>query len=415
MTAEAQTGGRPEIDSRSLVEFTRRLIRIRSVNESGFREAEAARAVADEMHRLGLRVEVEEVAPGRPNVIARIEGGLPGPTLLFEGHTDVVTEGDPELWSHDPFGAELVEGRIYGRGAADMKGGLAAMIYAGAAIRSAGPFPGAIVLAALCDEEELMIGVHEFVKSGHASDVDAAIVCEPEDREVCISQKGALRLRVDVFGKMAHGAMPDQGRNPIPTIGRLIDAAAVVESELQREHGTHPLLGPPYVTPTFVQAGSVGQMNVISPMAAIAFDIRTIPGIDHDGLEQRFAEVVSSSADGLTYTLTRLVDRPSTETPKDHPIVKAVVSAHLEVTGETPRFGGVPGSTDGTILHQAGIPVVVYGPGDKWIAHQANEYVEVEDLIRCANVYAAAALRFLHMVPHEQSEWGKGPIASGDG
>lgn len=392
---------RPRVDHDSVVRFTRDLVRIDSVNRPGAQggEAEAAAAVVAWMRSVGWEPVVEEVAPGRPNVIARIEGGLAGPTLLFEGHTDVVTEGDRSEWTVDPFGADVVDGRIYGRGAADMKGGVSAMLHAVAAVADAGPFPGTILVAVLCDEEELMLGVHDFVRRGHADGVDGAIVCEPEGGEVCTTQKGALRIRIDAEGKMAHGAMPHQGRNPLAALGRLVPAIAELESELQEEYGEHPHLGLPYVTPTHLHAGSIEQMNVIPREAVLSLDVRTIPGIDHDEVHRRLSDLTEpiSAELGVDLRISRLVDRCSTETPADDPVVRAVVAGHREVTGETPVYGGVPGSTDGTILwRDAGIPVVVYGPGGKWIAHQADEYVEIAELTRSAEVYVAAALRFLH-------------------
>ncbi len=388
----------PAVDTDGIVEFTRRLVRIPSVNQPGQGEAEVVRAVVELVRSWGWEPRIEEVAPGRPNCIIRLDGGLPGKTLLFEGHTDVVTPGDPDEWSRDPFGAELVGNRIYGRGAADMKGGLAAMLFAARAIEAAGPFPGTIVLAVLCDEEEMMIGVHDFVARGHARGVDGAIVCEPEAGEICTTQKGAIRLRVDLEGAMAHGAMPHQGRNPIVAIGALLAEVDELERELQSDHGEHPDLGLPYLTPTHVSAGSLPQLNVIPSSALLTLDVRTIPGVDHPELLGRLRDAADrvTSRTGVEATFTVLVDRPPTLTPVDDPIVRAVATAHTEVTGEPPVFGGVPGTTDGTILwRDAGLPVVVYGPGGKWIAHQADEYVEIEDLARHAAVYAAAALRFL--------------------
>src|ERR1700716_725728 len=202
------------------------------------------------MRRFGWTPLVEESAPERPNVIAVVEGGRPGPTLMFEGNTDVVTEGDAAGWSRDPFGGDIVDGRLHGRGAADMKGGLASMLFAAAALASEGPFPGRLLLAALADEEGMMLGVKDFVARGHAAGVDAAIVCEPEGGEVCIAQKGALRLWVEARGRMAHGAMPDHGVNPIPPLAAFAASCGRLEAELQAQAGQHELLGLPYITPT---------------------------------------------------------------------------------------------------------------------------------------------------------------------
>ena len=388
------------LDRAGLVEFTRRLVRAPSVNqpELGRSEALAVDIVVEQARAFGWNPTVEEVAPGRPNVKVTISGGHAGKTLLFEGHTDVVTEGDVEDWSFDPFGGELVDGKVLGRGAADMKGGLAAMIYAARAIELAGPFPGTIVLAILCDEEEMMIGVHDFVARGHADDVDAAIVCEPEAGEICTVQKGAIRLRVDLDGEMAHGAMPHQGRNPVLAAGLLVARLTEFEQQLRETFGDDPRLGYPYLTPTHVAGGSLGQLNVIPGAALLTYDIRTVPGLEHAEVLGRIEEEAAmvTAATGVAFSFEAIVDRPATHTPISHPVVQAVAEAHRTVTGSEPRYGGVPGTTDGTILwRDAQIPVVVYGPGGKWIAHQKDEFVEVSHLVTAAEVYIEAAYRFL--------------------
>lgn len=380
------------IDAEALVAFTQALVRVPSVNElsEGLGEGPAAALVAQQMRRFGWTPLVEEAAPDRPNVCAIIDGGHPGRTLLFEGHTDVVTEGDRAAWTHDPFGAEIEGGRIYGRGAADMKGGLAAMLFAAAAIARQ-PFPGRVIVAALADEEGMMLGAKDFVARGHAAGVDGAIICEPEGGEVCIAQKGALRVWVESRGRMAHGAMPEHGVNPIPAVAEFAAACRSMQQELQSEAGEHPLLGLPYLTPTMIRAGSPHQLNVIPDRAVLAVDIRTTPAVAHADLVSRL-----SAACGEGVELSVLEDRPSTETPPDHPLVQSVVEAHRRVSGCDPVLGGVPGATDGTILwRDAGVPVVTYGPGGKWIAHQADEYVELDDLVRAAEVYAEAARLFL--------------------
>ena len=387
---------RPSVDADRLIAFARALVRIPSCNqpEAGRSESAAAALVAEEMRGLGWAPLLEEAAPGRPNVLAVVEGGLAGPTLMLEGHTDVVTEGDPATWSRDPFGAEVVNGRLYGRGAADMKGGVAAMVYAGAALARAGRFPGRLLLAALADEEGMMLGVKDFVRRGHAAGVTAAIVCEPQGGEVCIAQKGAIRVRVDSLGVMAHGAMPDHGRNPIPALAELVGRCRKLESAIQLEAGEHPLLGRPYITPTLLQAGSAHQLNVMPASAYLGLDIRTTPAVDHAELLDRLSAACTDRLTGLS--LAVIDDRPTTQTPADHPVVRALVDAHRHVHDETPLLGGVPGTTDGTILwRDASVPVVVYGPGDKWIAHQVDEYVDLDDLVSAAEVYAEAARLFL--------------------
>ena len=350
------------------------------------------------MRSFGWSPLVDVVADGRPNVISTIDGDRPGRTLLFEGHTDVVTEGDESAWSVDPFGAELRDGRIYGRGSADMKSGVAAMLFAADAVARSRSFPGRIVVAALVDEEGMMAGVRDFVARGHANGIDGAISCEPEGGEICHAAKGALRLRIDLTGKMAHGAMPFEGRNPNRAAAAVIAALTDLERRLQDAHGEHEHLGKPWITPTVLRSGEPAQMNVLPAHAALWVDVRTIPGVEHDDLLADVAEVAADtvSGSGVTSTVTVIDNRPAVELDTDAPLVRAVWDAHAEVAATPPRLGGVPGTTDGTLLTAlAGVPSVVYGPGGKWIAHQADEYVDVADIVEHANVYVAAARRFL--------------------
>ncbi|MHB8323734.1 MAG: M20 family metallopeptidase [Candidatus Dormibacteria bacterium] len=388
------------VDADAVVELAQQLVRIRSVHQpdQGSGEAEAAALVAATMRGFGWDPEVVEVSPGRPNVIATVlGGGGPGPVLAFEGHLDVVTEGDPGDWTVGPYDGEIRDGRLYGRGAADMKAGVAAMIHATRALQMAGPFPGAIRLLALADEEGMMLGAKHAVASGALADVAGVIVCEPEGGEVCPTSKGAIRIRVDLSGKMAHGAMPHQGANPIPVLAELIQDLGRLQDRLQAEVGEHPHLGWTYVTPTVALAGRLEQLNVSPATATLAVDVRTVPGTDHRRLIEEVADACRrlGAKAGVGCELTVLDDRPAVDTPVDDPVVASLVAAHTEVTGAPPIYGGVPGTTDGTIFtRDAGVATVVYGPGGKWIAHQADEFVEVDEIPQYARVYARAAQIF---------------------
>lgn len=401
MTEQTTTDTPTLLDVDALVRFTQELVRIRSVHEpeTGSDESVAAALVADQMRAFGWEPQVVEVVPGRPNVLAVIEGGGgPGPTLGFEGHTDVVTEGDLGQWSVDPYGAEIRDGRMYGRGTADMKAGVASMLFGVRALQLAGPFPGRVVLLVLCDEEGMMLGAKHVAKTELARSIDACIVCEPEGDEVCVAAKGAVRIALEFRGRMAHGAMPLQGRNPIVAAARLVAALQAYEEGLRETYPEHEHLGVVHVTPTVALAGSLDQVNVIPADASVRIDVRTVTGVDHERLVAEVEALAREGAHplGVSVTVSVIDDRPAVEIAQDHPVVQAVVAAHEAETGVVPPYGGVPGATDGTILQRdAGVPVVVYGPGDKWIAHQADEYVDVADLDRYARVYADAARRFL--------------------
>jgi succinyl-diaminopimelate desuccinylase len=210
--------------------------------------------------------------------------------------------------------------------------------------------------------------------------------------------KGALRLRLDLHGAMAHGAMPFQGRNPNRAAGLVLVALAELEGRLQERHREHPYLGKVWVTPTVLRAGEPGQMNVIPATASVWVDVRTVPGVDHDSLVSDLTALVDTVGAplGIRIAVDRIDDRPTVDVDVDDRLVRAVWDAHVAVGTTPPRLGGVPGSTDGTILtSRTGVPSVVYGPGGKWIAHQVNEFVEIADIVDHARVYVEAARRFL--------------------
>lgn len=387
------------IDVEGMLAFAQALVRIPSVHDParGLSEAPAAELVAQQMRELGWNPQMQLVAPGRPNVVADVDGGTPGPTLMFEGHTDVVTEGDHARWTVDPFGGVIADGRLWGRGSADMKAGIAAMLFATDELARTG-FPGRIRLAALVDEEGMMIGAKHLVASGGMEGVAGVVCCEPEGGEICHVAKGALRLRVDLLGVMAHGAMPFRGRNPNAALGAVLGALAEIERRIQDEVGVDEYLGAPWVTPTVVRSGEPAQMNVMPAGASVWIDVRTVPAVDHRRLVAELRAAIQSAADPFTIgtTLTVVDDRPAVASPVDHPLVIALSDAHQALTGVAGRLGGVPGATDGTVLtSRTGVASVVCGPGGKWIAHQADEFVELDDIVHHANLYVAAAKRFL--------------------
>lgn len=391
-----------------VVALTRHLVGIPSVfrpDDPDGNESAVAGAVADWLRREGFVVEVQEVAPGRPNVVASLEGYAGGPTLCLEGHTDVVTEGDPREWRHGPWSATLQDGRIYGRGAADMKGGLAAAMVAAASVRRSGVrFAGRLVVAALVDEEGGMTGARHFVRSPLGRAMDAAIICEPQQNELCLEQKGVLWARVTIHGRMAHGAMPYAGVNPVAAAGAFLAGLPRLERALRRGLPRSRLLGLPHVTPTAARAPRVGpaQNNVIPSAAELMLDVRLVPGLAPEtalGALEVLARETEARCPGAKVELETVEPpRPATRVKRSEPVVQALTWAVRVVTGRRPRFGGVPGSTDGTIfVAERGVPIVTFGPGSREIPHQVDEYVAVAELAEAARCYAAAAWRFLRV------------------
>ena len=289
------------VDHEALLKLTTEMIKINSVWDpaAGTSEQGAAEHVAKWAEKRGFGVQMDQVAPGRPNVVVTWEAGPGDRKLMFEGHTDVVTPGDLTAWHYDPFGAEIKDGRMYGRGTNDTKGNLCAMLVAMDAVKNSGvQLTGSIVGGVLCDEEDLMLGVHDFIEKGHADDITGAIICEPQDGLICTSQKGAVRAAYSLFGRMSHGAMPLSGLNTAPALAELIKGLHRLEQDAVNQLGKDRHLGWPSFTPTVIQApsGGAAQLNVMPGESRVLVDVRTIPGQSHpqirDDLTALAADVV---------------------------------------------------------------------------------------------------------------------------
>jgi succinyl-diaminopimelate desuccinylase len=414
-----------QIKKEELIRLTQDLIRIPSTRREGEKEEKVALFIARYLRSVGLDVVIEEVEPGSPNVIAVLQGEGDGPCLMFECHTDVVTEGDASEWEYGPYEGRRIRNRVYGRGACDTKGNLAAAVKAVEAIsRSNIPFRGKILLGILVDEEGMMAGVKHFIGQNWAKKVNAAIICEPVDNHLCITQKGALRAEVITQGKMSHGAMPLVGFNPIPPMVSILEKIGHLEEAEMKRLGKNDFLGFPSITPTVLQAPVKGepQLNVVPFQCRALLDIRTVPGQVHEKLKKQMEKIVKEEersvnanlergplkevrerlekglSHGISFKATFNVfeDRPWTMTSRDEPIIQAAAKAIRSCTGQEPVYGGVLGATDGTFLSAwAGVPIVTIGAGKWMLPHQKDEWVSVDDLETTAKIYALSALEFL--------------------
>ncbi len=396
------------IDEEFLINLAQEFVQIRSVvePEHGNTELEAANFIAQVFKDLGLEPVIQEVAKNRPNIIADWQGSNYKPnkhkTLMFEGHTDVVTEGNPKTWEYPPFAGKIVDGKLYGRGSADMKSGIAAAIAALKAIQEVAPdLAGRIRFGIVVDEESMMIGIKDYIKQGWADDIDAAIIAEPEENELCLFQKGAMRVNLNFTGVMSHGAMPYAGVNPINAVSSFLENLKDYQQSEQTRLGEHKYLGLPWITPTIIKAPAEGeaQHNVMPAKAFLALDIRTVPGQDHKTIFaklEQYAKEIEANTKNLSIDLDLFEERPWTQTNENDPIVIALEDAYDIALQQNPKYGGVPGATDGTFLSAwANIPIVTIGPGDREIPHQKNEFVEISEMINSAKLYAAAAIKFL--------------------
>lgn len=378
------------IDESRLVELTTALVRARGQNPPG-EEAATVRVLADAAADLGLDVAETAVAPGRNNVRITLEGGS-GPGLLLLGHTDVVPIGDG--WTTDPFGGAVRDGRIYGRGASDMKGGLAASLSALAALRGVG-LSGHVELAALVDEEATGKGIHAYVESAERP-LLGCVTAEPTDLQTVIGARGASYVRVEIHGKACHAGSPDDGANAI------YGAAAVV-AEIERLHADlatrpHPLLG--------AATWSVGQINggtggsIVPAECVVVADRRLLPSESADAVLDELRGRVAGLrlADrGLSVDVELPMEMPAFETPADSGLARTTDAALADAGGPGLPLGGWTGACDGGfIARDLGVPVVVLGPGSATTqAHRADESVAISELLVAARAYALAAMRLL--------------------
>jgi succinyl-diaminopimelate desuccinylase len=331
--------------------------------------------------------------PNRANVLGRLPGSGDG-HLVLTGHLDVVPPGG-QAWEHDPFGAEMVDGRIYGRGSADMKGGVAAMVAALAALKAAGFQPSAdVILAATCGEEAGMLGAGAMVKNGSLSGSRYLVVGEPSDLEVFIGEKGVLWFDVVAYGRTAHGSMPWLGINAVSFLARLIPQLEAYPFPWQES----ALLGGPTVSVNKIGGGN--KTNVVPDVARMTIDMRTVPSQSHEDILREVSTLAEREAaqfhPDLRVEIEVENDKRPIETDPGERLVDAVVAAATAVRGATPQVGGVTYGTDAAYLAPGyGIPMVICGPGAPGMAHQPDEWVAVEQLVQAAEIYVGVAQRLL--------------------
>lgn len=372
------------------IKLLRDLIAIDSVNPSlvpgGAGEREIASFVASEMRSIGMDVEITEVAPGRPNVVGVLEGRAQGKSLMFCGHIDTVgVEG-----MSSPFDPIERDGRIYGRGAGDMKGGVAAMIEAARSLANSGGMKaGRLIVAAVADEEYASIGAESLVKNWNA---DAAIVTEPTDLVVSIGHKGFSWVEITTEGRAAHGSRPLEGRDAILRMGRVLSHLEKLDRALQSQT-PHPVLGTPSLHGSLIEGGR--ELSTYPDRCVLQIERRTIIG--------ESAEIALMEAEEILAALLQedsefkgsaqlMFSRAPYETPAGHDLPQMLESA-LSYTGRGTKRAGMTYWTDAAILGQAGIPSVIFGPGGAGY-HGLDEYVRVDDVLVCRDVLAKLAIDF---------------------
>ena len=400
------------------VAFLAELVRIPTVNPPGDRYEDAARLIGDRLDALGYAVDYvrprEAVAgPPRVNVLARLAGVAARPTLHFNGHFDVVPAGDAAAWTHDPFGAEIRGGRLWGRGSGDQKAGIAASIYAVEAIRRAGiRLRGTVEQSATVDEESGgFAGVAELCEQGYiaADRTDHVIITEPLDVDrVCIGHRGVYWCEVTARGVTAHGSMPHLGRNAADAMARLITR---IERDLKPKLAgrvTAVPVEPPAARHASIslnalhagQPADVQQTPMVPDVCVAIFDRRFIAEESSHDVRRELEGLVAAEgrADAeIRWTIRELMLVEPTATPVDAPVVRATMAAIRGVLGRNATIIASPGTYDQKhVVRRGGVSdCIAYGPGRLETAHRPEEYVDLEDLANATKVMALTALTLL--------------------
>ena len=372
-----------------IVELLRQLVAIDSINPDlvpgGAGEEKIARFVADWFERAGLEVVWDEPAPGRPNVIGIARGTGGGRSLLLNAHMDTVGVEGMER-PHDPY---IQDNRLYGRGAYDMKGGLAAIMAAGAAAKKRG-LRGDVIVTAVADEEYASIGTSSIVKKWHA---DAAIVTEPTELHICTAHKGFVWLDVETEGVAAHGSRPDLGVDAIVKMGKVLLGLEELDRSL-RAAPSHRLLGSGSVHASLIQGGQ--ELSSYPRHCSLGVERRTVPGETLQKVESeipRICEQIAARDPTFKAAVKTSMVRDPFEVSLDEPIVRAVLRKATIILGHQPGEIGQTGWMDSALLSAAGIPAVVFGPGGEG-AHAVVEWSNLEHVERCAEILAAVAEEF---------------------
>jgi acetylornithine deacetylase/succinyl-diaminopimelate desuccinylase family protein len=344
-------------------------------------EGAIANFIANWLEKNKLPVELLEIKPKRPDVISLLKGSKPGPRIMFNGHMDTVEPG--QGWKHDPFGAQIEGGKMYGRGTLDMKSGLASILWAAAACKEEGlPKRGELLVAAVVDEEAFDWGTYALVQKGLTKGLDFAMISESTDLQVATAHRGRAVFKVEIHGKAAHSHWPDHGVNAI-------EKAAVLLNALPRIAGpVHPKLGGSTINTLKIEGGQE-EVMLVPDRCRIIIDRCIVPGYTSKAALEDLKRLISETGVDAD---ARLVDRETPfcepfDIPDNNPHVQQVVEIAAKVLGRTPEIQFHAGPCDSCILvNQGKVTTVEFGPSGARL-HESDEYVDLESVKKTAEVY----------------------------
>ncbi|MDQ6948503.1 MAG: M20 family metallopeptidase [Actinomycetota bacterium] len=390
-----------------LVDFARQLVATPSPNPPGD-ERQVAELARQAMSNLGYsRVRTLSLAETRPNVVGEVGTSTSGSTLILNGHIDTKPSGEESEWNTAPYDPTVRDGRLYGLGATDMKGAVAAMVYAGAALAEAGELEGVLKVVLTADEEAGSRYGARFLAGRADLGADAAIVGEPTGMEspwayIAVASRGIASFRVSVEGTQMHSSLSDQ----VPSVNASVKLGQVLTrmaAGFRPSHIVRPgVSGTPTVNLGVTLAGGV-YYGIYPGHAEFGIDVRTVAGMTHERLRSEledFLDQLRAEDPELRVSAEPVPDLdwfPPSSIDPGHPVVTAAQGAAREVLGREVPLATMPAFTDGTHWQLAGLPCIpAFGPGSLLLAHRPNEYVSVDEVIEAARIYALAALRYLN-------------------
>lgn len=356
--------------------------------ESVTQELPLAEFLGQYFHKQGIRSEIQKIpdAEGRANIIARIGGDGSGRRILFEGHLDVVPAA--EGWTVPPFQATQKDGKIYGRGASDMKSGVAAMISAAEQLLKEGyDFQNnQLILVFVADEEVGCRGIKTFLASDAFQGADFAVISEPTDLEIALCHKGSCHYEITLYGQAAHAAAPQLGVNALVHGAKVIEAIQKLAEKLARR--TYPRLGGAVLSPTLISAGN--RWNVIPDLCTVTVDRRLLPGETAEDARQELAallEDLKANDSAFRYSLELVQLAEAGAITEECEAARLGARAYFKVFGQEACFQGFGVTCEQAFLIHAGVPTFIFGPGDCELCHVPDEYVLEEKLENAAEFF----------------------------
>lgn len=395
MSLDAKANASRRIREEEVIRVLQDLVRIPSRNPPG-EEKECAEYVIQTMSNWGFVTElITEPFPNRPQVVATYEGTEDEPTLILNGHLDVVPEGDVKKWSVHPFGGLVKDGKVYGRGSCDMKGGITAMMIAAKALQdSKVKLRGNLVLQFAVGEETGEPGT-KYLLVDKGIKGDWGIVLEATNLKVATAEKGLAWFHVTVKGKPAHASTPELGINAIDKAMKLVLALKKCDHKILKRK--HPMLGRAICSVTMIEGGT--KENIIPESCKLAIDRRFLPEETADSVEKELRSVLyelQKQDPEFEYELMRKMVYEPAEIPVDSMIARVVRKNVKEITGVTPEPCGTLGSTDmRNFVNDAKIPAITWGPGDPDKNHVIDESVEINQVIDATKVLVLTAIDLL--------------------